>query len=82
MSPQDFFKDARRVETSSGRIGCGERGSWSVALFVHGVVLNGYFWRHQLESLREDYWRSRPSRTAATRSAVRTPSFTPFTSSG
>jgi hypothetical protein len=51
MSPQDFFKDARRVETSSGRIGCVEGGSWSVALFVHGVVLNGYFWRHQLESL-------------------------------
>ena len=41
MSPQDFFKDARRVETSSGRIGYVQRGSRSVALFVHRVVLNG-----------------------------------------
>src|ERR1700689_4046812 len=29
-----------------------------------------------------NYWRSRPSRTAAMRSSVCTPNFTPFTSSG
>jgi pimeloyl-ACP methyl ester carboxylesterase len=51
MSPGDFFKDARSVETPSGRIGYVERGSGPVALFVHGVLLNGYFWRHQVESL-------------------------------
>ena len=51
MSPGDFFKDARSVETPSGRIGYVERGSGPVALFVHGVLLNGYFWRHQMESL-------------------------------
>ena len=51
MSPGDFFKDARSVETPSGRIGYVERGSGPVALFIHGVLLNGYFWRHQLESL-------------------------------
>jgi pimeloyl-ACP methyl ester carboxylesterase len=53
MSPGDFFKDARSVETPSGRIGYVERGSGSVALFVHGVLLNGYFWRHRLESLSD-----------------------------
>src|SRR5580704_12250198 len=53
MSPGDFFKDARSVETPSGRIGYVERGSGPVALFVHGVVLNGYFWRHQLEGLSD-----------------------------
>jgi pimeloyl-ACP methyl ester carboxylesterase len=51
MSPDDLFKDARNVETPSGRIGYVERGSGPVALFVHGVLLNGYFWRHQLQHL-------------------------------
>jgi pimeloyl-ACP methyl ester carboxylesterase len=41
------------VETSSGRVGYVERGSGPVALFVHGVLLNGWFWRHQLEGLSD-----------------------------
>jgi pimeloyl-ACP methyl ester carboxylesterase len=53
MTPVDFFKDARSVETPSGRIGYVERGSGPVALFVHGVLLNGYFWRHQLQNLSD-----------------------------
>ena len=51
MSPGDFFKDARSVDTPSGRVGYVERGKGPVALFVHGVLLNGYFWRYQLETL-------------------------------
>ena len=51
MSPDDFFKGASSAQTPSGRIGYVERGRGPVALFVHGVLLNGYFWRHQLENL-------------------------------
>jgi pimeloyl-ACP methyl ester carboxylesterase len=48
MNGKDFFAAQRRVETPSGRISYVERGSGPVALFVHGVLLNGYLWRHQL----------------------------------
>jgi pimeloyl-ACP methyl ester carboxylesterase len=41
------------VETASGRISCGEAGTGPVALFVHGVLLNGHLWRHQLEGLSD-----------------------------
>jgi pimeloyl-ACP methyl ester carboxylesterase len=39
------------VQTPSGTISYVERGSGPVALFVHGVLLNGYLWRHQLAQL-------------------------------
>lgn len=39
------------VETPSGRIAYAERGEGPVALFVHGVFLNGHFWRASLEAL-------------------------------
>ncbi|HEX2442575.1 MAG TPA: alpha/beta hydrolase [Vicinamibacterales bacterium] len=42
---------ARTVQTASGRIAYTEQGSGPVALFVHGVLLNGYLWRHQLAHL-------------------------------
>jgi pimeloyl-ACP methyl ester carboxylesterase len=41
------------VETASGRISYLEQGSGPVALFVHGVLLNGYLWRHQLADLSD-----------------------------
>ena len=41
------------VQTPSGRIGYTEQGSGPVALFVHGVLLNGHLWRHQLEALSD-----------------------------
>jgi pimeloyl-ACP methyl ester carboxylesterase len=53
MTPGDFFKDARSVDTRFGRIGYVERGGGPVALFVHGVLLNGYFWRNQLDNLSD-----------------------------
>jgi pimeloyl-ACP methyl ester carboxylesterase len=39
------------VQIASGRISYTEQGTGPVALFVHGVLLNGYLWRHQLEDL-------------------------------
>jgi pimeloyl-ACP methyl ester carboxylesterase len=41
------------IETSSGRISYTERGTGPAALFVHGVLLNGYLWRHQLANLSD-----------------------------
>jgi pimeloyl-ACP methyl ester carboxylesterase len=41
------------VETPSGRIAYQEQGSGPVALFVHGVLLNGHLWRHQLSELSD-----------------------------
>src|SRR6266851_932398 len=43
----------RSVQTASGRISYTEQGTGPVALFVHGVLLNGYLWRHQLEDLSD-----------------------------
>src|SRR5882724_1618006 len=41
------------VQTASGRISYTEQGTGPVALFVHGVLLNGHLWRHQLEDLSD-----------------------------
>jgi pimeloyl-ACP methyl ester carboxylesterase len=41
------------VQTASGRISYTEQGTGPVALFLHGVLLNGYLWRHQLEDLSD-----------------------------
>jgi pimeloyl-ACP methyl ester carboxylesterase len=41
------------VETPSGRIAYLEQGDGPVALFVHGVLLNGHLWRHQLGNLSD-----------------------------
>ena len=43
----------RSVVTPSGRISYVEKGSGPVALFVHGVLLNGYLWRHQMAELSD-----------------------------
>jgi pimeloyl-ACP methyl ester carboxylesterase len=41
------------VQTPSGRISYLEQGAGTVALFVHGVLLNGHLWRHQLADLSD-----------------------------
>jgi pimeloyl-ACP methyl ester carboxylesterase len=51
MSGKDFFANQRKVDTPSGCIHYAEYGEGPVALFVHGVLLNGYLWRHQLAQL-------------------------------
>ena len=43
----------RTVKTPSGVISYTEQGSGPVALFVHGVLLNSYLWRHQLADLSD-----------------------------
>jgi pimeloyl-ACP methyl ester carboxylesterase len=43
----------RSVQALSGRISYTEQGTGPVALFVHGVLLNGYLWRHQLADLSD-----------------------------
>lgn len=43
--------ERRRVDTPSGSIAYRECGEGPVALFVHGVLLNGHLWRHQLSQL-------------------------------
>lgn len=41
------------IDTPSGRIAYSEQGDGPAALFVHGVLLNGYLWRHQLSGLSD-----------------------------
>ena len=45
--------ERKQVETPSGRISYIEQGRGAVALFVHGVLLNGHLWRHQLAGLSD-----------------------------
>ena len=47
----DQMTARRSVVTPSGRISYAEAGTGPVALFVHGVLLNGHLWRHQLAEL-------------------------------
>ncbi|HEY9343776.1 MAG TPA: alpha/beta fold hydrolase, partial [Inquilinus sp.] len=51
-SPQPV-PEKRHVDTPSGRIAYAEAGAGPVALFVHGVLLNGHLWRHQLAQLSD-----------------------------
>jgi pimeloyl-ACP methyl ester carboxylesterase len=41
------------VQTASGRISYVEQGAGPAALFVHGVLLNGHLWRHQLKHMSD-----------------------------
>jgi pimeloyl-ACP methyl ester carboxylesterase len=51
MTPRDFHSLRKTVDTPSGRISFVESGAGPAALFVHGVPLNGYHWRHALKGL-------------------------------
>jgi len=51
-SPQPV-PEKRRVATPSGSIAYVEAGAGPVAMFVHGVLLNGHLWRHQLAQLSD-----------------------------
>jgi len=48
-----FHATRRFAKTRSGNIAYVERGTGPVALFVHGVLLNGYLWRNQLAHLSD-----------------------------
>ena len=49
MDIATFHATRRFAEVKSGRIAYVERGQGPVALFIHGVPLNGYHWRHVID---------------------------------
>jgi pimeloyl-ACP methyl ester carboxylesterase len=51
ITRQDFEAQRHFVDTPSGRIAYAAHGKGPVALFVHGVLVNGFLWRHQLAHL-------------------------------
>ncbi|MCC6763381.1 MAG: alpha/beta hydrolase [Deltaproteobacteria bacterium] len=53
MDRTTFESTRRTVDTPSGRISYVEHGTGPVALFVHGVLMNGWLWRHQLAGLSD-----------------------------
>ena len=53
MQGKKPFPIRHSVQTASGRISYLEQGAGPVALFVHGVLLNGHLWRHQLTNMSD-----------------------------
>jgi haloalkane dehalogenase len=52
MDIASFHASRRFADVRSGRIAYIEQGQGPVALFIHGVPLNGYHWRHVIDRLR------------------------------
>jgi pimeloyl-ACP methyl ester carboxylesterase len=52
MDTATFHASRRFVDVKSGRIAYFERGKGPVALFVHGVPLNGYHWRNAIDRIK------------------------------
>jgi pimeloyl-ACP methyl ester carboxylesterase len=52
MDIATFHNSRRFAEVKSGRIAYVEQGQGPVALFIHGVPLNGYHWRHIIDRLK------------------------------
>src|SRR5580693_1204226 len=53
MDANKLLPARHSVPTASGSISYTEQGVGPVVLFVHGVLLNGHLWRHQLENLSD-----------------------------
>jgi pimeloyl-ACP methyl ester carboxylesterase len=53
LNPNEYFRNAGSVQTPSGQVSYVERGTGSVALFVHGILMNSWLWRNQLEDLSD-----------------------------
>jgi pimeloyl-ACP methyl ester carboxylesterase len=51
MTPGQFHASRQTVTTPSGAISYVENGNGPAALFIHGVPLNGYHWRHAMHAL-------------------------------
>src|SRR5512132_2256818 len=45
--------ERRFASTPSGKIAYVEQGRGPAAVFLHGVLLNGHLWRHQLAGLAD-----------------------------
>src|SRR5688572_15598864 len=54
MQPSEFHALRRFAQTASGRIAYVEQGSGPAMLFIHGVPLNGYHWRHAIAQLKKN----------------------------
>jgi len=52
MDIATFHASRRYANVKSGRIAFFEKGQGPVAIFVHGVPLNGYHWRHVIERVQ------------------------------
>jgi pimeloyl-ACP methyl ester carboxylesterase len=52
MDIATFHAHRRFAQVASGRIAYFEHGEGPAALFLHGVPLNGYHWRHVIDRLR------------------------------
>jgi pimeloyl-ACP methyl ester carboxylesterase len=52
MDITTFHANRRYADVKSGRIAYFEKGSGPVALFVHGVPLNGYHWRNIIDRVQ------------------------------
>ena len=52
MDIATFHASRRFAEVKSGRIAYFEKGQGPAALFVHGVPLNGYHWRHVIDRVQ------------------------------
>jgi pimeloyl-ACP methyl ester carboxylesterase len=53
VDPTEYFRGSKTIDTASGCIGYVEKGTGPVALFVHGVLLNNWLWRFQVEGLSD-----------------------------
>jgi pimeloyl-ACP methyl ester carboxylesterase len=53
MDEKEFAALRKTVSTPYGEIAYVEKGSGPAALFVHGVLLNGYLWRDAIEALSD-----------------------------
>jgi pimeloyl-ACP methyl ester carboxylesterase len=53
MTPDQFHALRKTVNVPSGKVAYVERGEGPVALFIHGVPLNGYHWRHAIDALSD-----------------------------
>lgn len=53
MEIAEFHARRQFAEVTSGRIAYIEDGQGPAALFIHGVPLNGYHWRHVIARLRD-----------------------------
>src|SRR4051812_42565051 len=52
MDIATFHASRRFADVNSGRIAYFEKGQGPVALFIHGVPLNGYHWRHVIDRVQ------------------------------
>lgn len=50
---QEIGRDIKHVATDFGEIAYVERGNGPVALFIHGVFLNNYLWRHVIDGVAD-----------------------------